>query len=514
MNQRRNELGIPNRPLVLAALLFLAAIVGTLHAQQGSHNFQVSKNSGGGGNGGPSDPGPRGGAAAAGGYYPTLDASEQSFFNDAFVRFQEVDSVSGGIAGETGSGLGPAFNGNSCAMCHAQPAIGGSSPGLTSPQNPIPNPQVALAALDNAANAVPSFITDAGPVREARFITLSGQQNSPLDGGVHDLYTIAGRSDGGGCALEQPNFTQGLSENNVIFRIPTPLFGLGLVEGTPDATLVANLAANQSQKSALGIGGLLNTSGNDGTVTRFGWKAQNKSLLMFAGEAYNVEQGVTNELFPNERTTAPGCNPNGTPEDATNIVDPVTQATTGTASSMSSDLINFAAFIRLSAPAAPAALSAAAQAGQVLFTSVGCAYCHTTSLTTGISPYTGMSNVTYFPFSDFALHHMGANLADGIVQGGAGPDMFRTAPLWGVGQRLFFLHDGRTSNLLTAIEDHYSTGQNCLGAQMTQPFRAIPWSQESSQAQGCRSEANGVINNFNSLTVTQKQEILDFLRSL
>src|SRR5271155_3144003 len=93
------------------------------------------------------DPGPRSGPAAAGGKYPTLNASEASFFTQAQTRFQEVDSVSGAIAGESGSGLGPTFNGNSCAMCHAQPAIGGSSPGLKSPQNPVPNPQVALATL-------------------------------------------------------------------------------------------------------------------------------------------------------------------------------------------------------------------------------------------------------------------------------------------------------------------------------------------------------------------------------
>ncbi len=338
-------------------------------------------------------------------------------------------------------------------------------------------------------------------MREARFVTTNGKKFGPADGGVHDLYTIAGRTDAGTCSLAQPNFAQALSENNVIFRIPTPVFGLGLVEGTPDATLQANLTLNASQKSSLGIGGVFNTSGNDGTITRFGWKAQNKSLLIFSGEAYNVEQGVTNELFPSERSTAPGCNTNGTPEDGTNILDPADQSNTGTASAMSSDVVNFAAFIRLSAPPTPAPLSASAQSGQVLFTSVGCAYCHSSSLTTGTSPYTGMSDATYFPFSDFALHHMGANLADGITQGVAGPDMFRTAPLWGVGQRLFFLHDGRTSNLLTAIEDHFSAGINCLGLPPALQF-------------GCKSEANAVVNSFNALTATQQQEVLDFLRSL
>ena len=77
-------------------------------------------------------------------------------------------------------------------------------------------------------------------------------------------------------------------------RIPTPAFGLGLIEAIPDATLVQNLTANSAAKSQLGISGKLNRNGNDGTVTRFGWKAQNKSLTIFSGEAYNVEMGITN----------------------------------------------------------------------------------------------------------------------------------------------------------------------------------------------------------------------------
>ena len=509
MSQRKRKFQIINRPPVLAACLLLAAVAATLHAQQNTEFARDTQQS----NSKATDPGPRTGAPGAGGFYPTLNTNEQAFFGAAQAVFSETDSVTGGLAGESGGGLGPTFNGNSCAMCHAEPAIGGSSPGLASPQNPINNPQVGLATLDSAANTVPSFITDAGPVREARFVTVTGKLGSSLDGSVHDLYTIAKRTDAAGCTLAQPNFAQALSENNVIFRIPTPLFGLGLVENTPDATLIANLAANASQKAALGIGGVFNTSANDGTITRFGWKAQNKSLLMFSGEAYNVEMGVSNELFPNERSAVPGCVFNSSPEDGTNIVAEGTQSTTGTASEMSSDVINFAAFVRLLAPPAPAPMSASAQAGQALFVSVGCAYCHSLSLTTAASPFTGMSNVTYAPLSDFALHHMGSNLADGIVQGGAGGDMFRTAPLWGVGQRLFLLHDGRTSNLVTAIEAHFSLGKNCVSSTASMHFTASPQN-VSNLPSGCQSEANSVVTNFNRLTGAQQQNIIDYLRSL
>jgi len=423
------------------------------------------------------DPGPRGGSPGAGGALQGLGPSELNVFNSALPVFMEVDSVSGAVPGEEGAGLGPTFNGNSCAQCHAEPAIGGSSPGLASPQSSVPNPQVALANLNGASNVVPSFITADGPVREARFVR---NPDGSADGGVHGLYTIAGRGDAPGCALRQPNFGQQLANRNVRFRIPTPTFGLGLVEATPDSTLQANLAADASLKRALGIQGKLNSSGNDGTVTRFGWKAQNKSLLMFAGEAYNVEQGVGNELFPNERSAVAGCTYNGGPEDATHM------DANGSASQVSSDLINFAVFIEFLAPPTPAAMSASAQNGAALFSRIGCAECHTQTLTSGKSRYAALSNVTYHPYSDFALHHMGSGLSDGISQGAAGPDQFRTAPLWGVGQRLFFLHDGRTADLQQAIRAHAGQG----------------------------SEANGVIHQFSVLSQSQVQDILNFLRSL
>ncbi len=456
---------------------------------------------------GQTDPGPRGGPSGAGGPFAGLNAAEQAAFVAGKGVFEEVDSVSGGVAGEPGVGLGPTFNGNSCAMCHAQPDVGGSSPGLISKQKSVPNPQVALATLDGAHNTVPSFVTANGPVREARFITSNGQANGPLDGGVHGIYTIAGRIDAPGCALAQPNFSTQLASNNVIFRIPTPTFGLGLVEATPDRVLQANLAANASAKAALGIQGVLNTSGNDGTVTRFGWKAQNKSLLVFAGEAYNVEQGVSNENFENERADVASCIFNPSPEDHSDL----TVSPAGP-----SDIVNFGIFMRLSAPPAPAPLTASAINGQSLFNSVGCAQCHTPSLTTGPSQFTGMSNVTYHPYSDFALHHMGSTLADGIVQGGAGPDQFRTAPLWGLGQRLFFLHDGRTTDLLQAIQAHFTPNQTCVQSQQQYNFIANGVLHQpnvfSSYCGG--SEADTVVNNFNALSASQKQDLLNFLRSL
>jgi CxxC motif-containing protein (DUF1111 family) len=441
------------------------------------------------------DPGPRSGAAGAGGAFTTLNANELNFFTQALARFQEVDSVSGTISGEDGLGLGPTFNGNSCAMCHAQPAIGGSSPGLTSPQNPVANPQVALATKDGATNTVPTFITSSGPVREARFFS---------DGGVHDLYTIQGRSDASGCTLAQPNFAAQITAGTISYRIPTPLFGLGLVENTTDANLRSAAGADTN----LGINPIFNISGNDGTITRFGWKAQNKSLLIFSGEAYNVEQGVTNENFPNERSTVSGCVFNATPEDASNILNPNSSSpnfgtTVGTVAEMSSDIVDFGAFMRLLAAPTPTTSFPTNTLGKALFENAGCAVCHVENQVAAASPFTGLSNVSYSPFSDFALHHMGSTLADGITQGLAGPDQFRTAPLWGLGQRLFFLHDGRTTDLLQAILDHYSPpppGVSCTPP-ISPPNASCP-------------EGNISEQRFAAFTTTQKQAVLNYLRTL
>jgi CxxC motif-containing protein (DUF1111 family) len=239
------------------------------------------------------------------------------------------------------------------------------------------------------------------------------------------------------------------------------------------------------------LGGNTNLSANDGTITRFGWKAQNKSLLMFAGEAYNVEMGISNQLFPQERDETPACRTyNTTPEDTDNM------PTTITANAMSvlSDIEAFANFMRMLAPPVPAAATASTTNGRAQFVSVGCALCHTPSFTTGVAVATGssnspspaLSNRQVNLFSDLLVHHMGQNLADGITQGSAGPDEFRTAPLWGLGQRVFFLHDGRTRDLLAAIQAHDSQG----------------------------SEANAVIQRFNGSSATQQQDVLNFLRSL
>jgi CxxC motif-containing protein (DUF1111 family) len=186
------------------------------------------------------------------------------------------------------------------------------------------------------------------------------------------LFTISGRSDAVGCSIAQRNFVPALAANNVIFRVPTPVFGAALIEAIPDAVILANKQANASAKSNLRISGRENRNGNDGTITRFGWKAQNKSLTIFAGEAYNVEQGVTNELFPDEREGTASCLFNGTPEDHTGFDQALTLEISG-------DVMRFTHFMRFLAPPASATSTASTMAGAAIFRTIGCALCHTPS---------------------------------------------------------------------------------------------------------------------------------------
>src|SRR5438067_12404587 len=456
-----------NIKLVVAGVLLVAAAAGAAVAQQ----F------------GARDPGIRGGLTAAGAPLDGLTPSQLAFFDIGKTEFQEADGL--------GEGLGPRFNLDSCGGCHSQPAMGGTSPAT--------NPQIAVATAFGARNTIPSFLTLDSPVREVRF---KRHPDGTPDGGVHALFVISGRVDDGGdataCTILQPNFDRHFAAGNVIFRIPTPVFGAGLVEQIPDAAILANLRASATVKTALGIfgrphrvriSGEPNNNGNDGTVARFGWKAQNKSLLLFSGEAYNVEMGITNELFQTERDETPACQFDTVPNDVTKTdgkqpLDAI------------SAIEKFAFFARfLAAPTPSPDRPGGAESigrGRNLFSSTGCALCHTPTLNTGNAAVAALRNKAVNLFSDLLVHDMGPGLADGVTQGQAGPREFRTAPLWGLGQRLFFLHDGRTSNLLEAIRAHKS------GSVFTRDA----------------SEANAVIGNFNQLPENQKQDVLNFLRSL
>src|SRR5580765_3731068 len=363
------------------------------------------------------DPGVQSGSRGTGAALSSVLADDNAgilaFFNDGLGRFQEVDTVSS-------NGLGPRFNSNSCSSCHAQPAIGGSGPAS--------NPQAQFTTNGVAPkDKTPYFITPTGPTVEARFPFFFNKNgsvnvNSP-NGGVETIFTVSGRPDAGACSLAQPSFTSAKAVNNIIFRIPTPIFGAGLLENLDDSTLLLNQAKNLNNR--LGISGSFNRNGNDGTISRFGWKAQNKSLHTFSGEAYNVEMGISNSLFPQDRplpgedgsgssgltglpSSCLNLTGNGYPEDTNNWA--------ASGAGILDDAAAFANFMRGLAPPPTGSVvlngstvSATSIAnGSALFSSIGCATCHNpTPGTTQKSKITGsLSSAVVSAYTDVEVHHM------------------------------------------------------------------------------------------------------------
>ncbi len=410
--------------------------------------------------------------------------SDANLFPVALQSFLQFHSVDGKLVGPTGIqfpgvGLGPRFNHFDCASCHRVPFAGGASYSV--------NSQALLAGTigtdyGNQApgQIAPPFLKNAGPTLAAR---LKYKPDGSRDGSVHQIWTISGRPDAPGCIIPQTDWNAELAKNNVAVRITTPTLGAGLIEAISDAAIIAGKNSNLSKKIALGIQGHENRNTVDGSISKFGWKAQTRTLRQFSADAFLNEMGITNDTFINENDPTPACNFHAGLED--------TPVATPNGPMLRTDLVTH--FMRFLAPPAPVAATASTTNGQALFNSIGCAACHATSFTTPLNATpTVLANKQVMLYSDLLVHRMGPGLADDIIQGQAGPDEFRTAPLWGLSQRFYLLHDGRTADLKVAIAAHASEASGALPA----------------------SEANAVIGKWNGLIESQKQDVLNFLRSL
>ena len=306
-------------------------------------------------------------------------------------------------------GLGPIFNGRSCAECHRDGGVGGSGR----------NSVVRFGRADG--DRFDPLATLGGPLLQNRAIHPEARENIPAQANV------------------------------VATRITTPLFGAGLIEAIPDADIVANAARRQPDGIRGRVSMVADPAGGPPRVGRFGWKAQHASLTAFAAEAYNAEMGITNRLFPRENA------PNGNAallarHDRVPELEDAPDPASGR-----SDFDRTADFMRLLAPPPlPARPSASALAGARVFERLGCAACHQPVMITGAHPVAALSGRTVPLYSDLLLHDMGA-LGDGVVQGQAGAREMRTAPLWGLRLRRAFLHDGRATSVEQAIAAHDGT---------------------------------------------------------
>ena len=333
------------------------------------------------------------------------------------------------------TGLGPIFNDDSCLACHGAPSAGGSS-GKT------------VTRFGHSANGVFDPLTSLdGSLLHARAIDPSLQEVVP-------------------------------SEANVVARrLTTPLYGAGLIEAIPDATIIAN--ANLPKP--VGVKGhvalVTDVATGESRVGRFGWKAQHATILSFSGDALNNEIGITNRLFPKAAA------PNGNEVKLACFVSPTAPIEDQPDASGLSEIDRVSNYMRfLAPPPVGAPITPATLAGQKLFAFIGCASCHTPSLNTGQNAIAALANKNVQLYSDLLLHDMGA-LGDGIAQAAAGTTEMRTSPLWGLSARHNYLHDGRAATPAAAILAH-------------------------------AGEAAASQSAYTQLTPVQQQQLIAFLRSL
>jgi CxxC motif-containing protein (DUF1111 family) len=335
---------------------------------------------------------------------PSLNAERLAQFNEGRDEFREPEGVQ--------DGLGPVFNGRSCGECHGVPALGGGSQRLVTRIGSIVN-----GAYD--------------PLTRLGGSLLQERAIGPNEGSTHRFRPEVVPRDA----------------TVVARRRSTPLFGLGLVDATPDATFIA-LAAQQAARNDGTAGRVAlvdNILAGMRTVGKFGWKAQVPTLQQFSGDAYLNEMGITSPDFPNENCPMGNCaelqfNPRPGLNDGGEDVDAL------------------ANFMRLLAAPPRGPINADVTAGEAVFNRIGCNACHVQSLQTGANANPSLNRVTYQPYSDFLLHDMG-NLGDFIEQGSAAGREFRTAPLWGLRVMQSFLHDGRARTIEEAINAHDGQGR-------------------------------------------------------
>jgi len=320
-------------------------------------------------------------------------------WNDGRTEFLKVETVA--------EGLGPVMNDRSCVVCHNAGAPGGGSGRTVTRFGTTTN-----GAFDPLAQFGGSLI--------------QAQAIGPRDGSTH--------------AFRPERVPQQATITTL--RRSTPLFGLGLVDATPDSVFI-DLAARQAVRNDGTAGKLAmvdNISAGMKTVGKFGWKNQNPTLFQFAGDAYVNELGITNAQFPNENCPSGNCAElQFNPVPGLNDVDGDTSA-----------LTDFMTFL---APPPRGNITNDVNDGERVFERIGCDSCHVATLRTGSNPVPALSNTTYHPYSDFLLHDMGA-LGDNIVQADASGRQMRTAPLWGLRVVNRYLHDGRALTLDDAISAH------------------------------------------------------------
>lgn len=355
-----------------------------------------------------------------------LTAEQLTAFNAGRGSFRTVETVA--------SGLGPIFNDVSCVACHDAGGIGGGS-------------RRTVTRFGRTVNGVfDPLAALGGSLLQERAIDPAAREVVPREA------------------------------NTIARRVTTPLFGAGLIEAIPDSAIVLGTLRAKPAGIAGKVSVVQDVVSGQNRIGRFGWKAQQATLLAFSGDAYVNEMGITNRFFPEENA------PNGNAAllarfDRVADVEDQVSAVDG-----KGDIDRAADFMRLLAPPARGAATASSVAGEAIFARLDCAVCHTPSMTTGRHAIAALSEKAVGLYSDLLLHDMGA-LGDGIVQGTAGARDMRTAPLWGLRSQPTWLHDGRANTIDQAVRGH------------------------AGEAQSSRDR-------YVALSAAERQQLLDFLNTL
>jgi CxxC motif-containing protein (DUF1111 family) len=347
--------------------------------------------------------------------FSTLTTAQLNQFDAGKDDFSQEENVA--------DGLGPVFNGRSCADCHKSPAVGGDS-----------------------------------DITEIRFGTVTNHQFDPLTQFGGSLIQSQGIGGEPGATCDIYGEIVPTEATIDIKRKTTPLFGLGLVDNVPDSVFIAiaQLQKRITPKTAGRPNLVTNLATERLAVGKFGWKSQNPTLFQFSGDAYVNEMGITNPMFPNENCPQGNC-------ALLRTCDPVPADPEDNGSGVQA----FTDFMTFLAPPPRGPVNRQTLAGELVFIKIGCANCHLPVLQTGPSSTAALDRVIFQPFSDFLIHDMG-NLGDGIEQGQATGREMRTAPLWGLRARTTLLHDGRAATISDAIVAH--DGQ---GSQARERFKAL-----------------------------------------
>ncbi len=334
-------------------------------------------------------------------------------------------------------GLGPVFNNASCGACHIKngrgmPQLGQALVRVSLPETAtsavsptdgvVPVPHIGTQIRDHAIYGVASDADVA--------LTWQMQSGQYPDGAVYEL-----RSPHIELIQSDPNkpIPDGVLTS---LRIPPPVFGVGLLESIPAATLAELADPNDSDRD--GISGRINQVWDPDTqafaVGRFGLKASSPTLRHQTASAYVNDMGITNPMFPEADGSA-------------DISEQTLDENTFYVQS-------------LGVPARTLVNDPVVQRGEILFANANCMVCHVSTLKTGPADVAALAHQTFHPYTDLLLHHMGEGLADGRPDFEADGQEWRTTPLWGLGltQAVLpyagYLHDGRARTIEEAILWH------------------------------------------------------------